>query len=406
MVDKQSSNIKNSLHGFFLSIGTTIAEPAAILPLMIHYFSGSSVLVGVFASLLKGGAIFVQMFSAFYAQSYKFMLPYLRLVFLVRFLAWFSIGIIIKLYGETSPTITLFGIGIALFVFSFSAGFGAIYFKEILAKIFSHKFRGKSMAYRQFFSGLGAIISGATTGWFLQQFDKPDSFAYLFMISAIIMGFGFIIFSTIQEPPKEKIKKREGSFFQFLQKSFKYFYQSKQLKYQILSFLFSYSYLIALPFIILDAKEHIQLNGYIIGLFLSAQMTGRMLSNLLWGKLSSLGKDILVVYLAISLFIISMFLAIMFHDIYIYGIIFFIIGAGIDGTRLAFGNLILIIAPPELRSVYVALQANISSIGLFFPIFGGVILEIANYNMIYFVSVVILLISLFFMKNSYLKTNL
>jgi len=400
LVDKKSSHIKNILHGFFLSIGTTVAEPSTILPLIINYFSGSSILVGLFASLLKGGAIFVQMVSAFYAQSYQYMMPYLRLVFLARFISWFSIGLIIAIFGEDNPTVTLWGIGIALFIFSFSAGFGAIYFKDIQGKIFSNSFRGKSMAYRQFFSGLGAILSGTTVGWFLTVFEPPISFAYLFMISSFIMAIGLIAFGSIEEPPKENVQQRKGSFSQFLKNSFIYFHNSTVLKNQVLAYLFSYSHLIALPFIILDAKNHIDLSGYIIGLLLSVQMAGGMLSNILWGKISSAGDDIKIVYISFSLFIISLMLVIFFHNIYIYTTVFFLIGASIDGVRLAFGNLILIIAPPEKRPLYVALQANISSLGLFFPIVGGLVLSISNYTTIYILSIVMLIIGIYYIRKS------
>jgi len=398
LVDRKSSHIKNVLHGFFLSVGTTVAEPSTILPLIIHYFSSSSLVVGIFASLLKGGAIFVQMVSAFYAQSYRYMMPYLRLVFLARFLAWFGIGVVIAIFGESSPYITLWGVGIGLFVFSFSAGFGAIYFKDIQAKIFSNRFRGKSMAYRQFFSGFGAILSGTTAGWFLATFDPPTSFAYLFMVSAIIMAFGLVAFATIEEPPKEKIKEREESFSSFLKDSFVYFYKSKTLKNQVLAYLFSYAHLIALPFIILDAKENIELSGYMVGSLLSIQMAGGMLSNILWGKISSAGGDIKIIYISFFMFILSFILASLFHNIYIYGVIFFLIGASIDGIRLAFGNLILIIAPQEKRPIYIALQANISSLGLFFPIVGGTILSISSYTTIYVISILLLGVGLIYTK--------
>jgi len=80
MVVKEN-NLKNVLHGFFLAIAMTIAEPSTILPLIVHHFSESVVLVGIFASLLRGGAIVVQLFAAFYAQSFGLVLPYLKRVF-------------------------------------------------------------------------------------------------------------------------------------------------------------------------------------------------------------------------------------------------------------------------------------------------------------------------------------
>ena len=55
--DKKSDHIRNILHGFFLTIGTTIAEPHTILPLIITHFGGGSILIGFFSSLLRGGAI-------------------------------------------------------------------------------------------------------------------------------------------------------------------------------------------------------------------------------------------------------------------------------------------------------------------------------------------------------------
>ena len=284
-MDKFSNHIRNILHGFFLSIGTTIAEPSTILPLIVNYFGGSSILVGLFAALLRGGAIVVQLFAAFQAQSYRLMMPYIRRVFIVRFLAWFFIGVANILFGEDSPNLTLFCIGLGLFLFSFSAGFGAIYFKDIIAKIFSHKFRGKTMAYRQFFSALGGLISGALAGWILSVFEAPQSYGYLFIISSFIMGFGYLSFGTIDEPIKEEVSKRENSFKKFLHNSWILLKGDKDLQVQLKTFLLAYGYLIALPFIILDAQVKIHLDGVAIGSLITTQMVGAMLSNFLWGKL-------------------------------------------------------------------------------------------------------------------------
>ena len=403
MIDKRSSHIKNILHGFFLSIGTTVAEPATILPLIVNYFSSNSMIIGIFASLLKGGAIFVQMISAFYAQSYRYMMPYLRIVFISRFLSWFGIGVVIAIFGEDSPQLTLTLIGIGLFIFSFSAGFGAIYFKEIQAKVFSNSFRGKTMAYRQFFSGLGAILSGATAGVILQNFEPPMSFAYLFMISALIMGIGLVAFASIEEPPKEEIKEKEKSFIKFLKNSMRYFREDQNLRKQVISYTLSYGHLLALPFIILQAEKELDLDGFTIGMFVSVQMLGAMLSNIIWGKLSFKEKNIDIVIVSYILMITSFSLAMFFQNIYIYSLIFFLIGASTDGLRLAFGNLILIVAPKDKRPVYIALQANISSIGLFFPIVGGVLLKFIDYEFLYGLTITMLLYGLFYMRSTHEK---
>ena len=395
-MDKFSNHIRNILHGFFLSIGTTIAEPSTILPLIVNYFGGGSVLVGFFAALLRGGAIVIQLFAAFHAQSYTLMLPYIRRVFIVRFFSWFFIGVAIILFGKDSPNLTLACIGLGLFLFSFSAGFGAIYFKDIIGKIFSHKFRGKTMAYRQFFSGAGGLISGALAGYILESFDAPQSYGYLFIVSSFIMGFGYLSFGTIDEPKKEKVGKKEDSFKKFLHNSWIMLKADKDLQIQLKTFLLAYGYLIALPFIILDAQSKINLTGVAIGSLITTQMVGAMLSNFLWGKLSSRGLNKLTANIAISLQIIAIVIAFTASSLYQYMIVFFLVGAALDGNRIASGNLILALAPVEKRPIYVALQINIVSFGLFFSILGGVILHFFNYTLLYSVASLMLLISLYY----------
>ncbi len=395
-MDKFSNHIKNILHGFFLAIGTTIAEPSTVLPLIVNYFGGSSMLVGFFAALLRGGAIVVQLFAAFHAQTYQLMMPYLRRIFFIRFISWFLIGVAIILFGDNYPNLTLASIGLGLFFFSFSAGFAAIYFREIMAKIFSHKFRGKSMAYRQFFSAVGGLLSGALAGWILHTFEAPQSYGLLFIISSFIMGFGYLSFSLVDEPKKEEVSKKEKSFKEFLSNSFKLLKADKALQTQITTFLFAYGYLIALPFIILHAQDRIDLDGIAIGSLITTQMIGAMISNFLWGKLSGSGRNRLTAKIAISLQIVAILLASSSFSLYEYMVVFFLVGASIDGNRIASSNLILKLAPVDKRPVYIALQMNIVSLGMFFSILGGVILHFLNYEVLYGSAIVTLLIALYF----------
>jgi MFS family permease len=76
--------------------------------------------------------------------------------------------------------------------------------------------------------------------------------------------------------------------------------------------------------------------------------------------------------------------------------VFFLIGAAIDGNRIASGNLILALAPENKRPVYMAIQMNVVSFGLFFSILGGLILHFFNYDVLYGVTLAMLSIALLF----------
>ncbi|SFV57134.1 hypothetical protein MNB_SV-9-493 [hydrothermal vent metagenome] len=392
-IDNPKNNYKNVTHAFFLALAITIAEPSTILPLIIHHFSDSVVMVGLFTSLLRGGAITIQLYAAFHAQAYERVLPYLGKVFLFRFLSWFIIGASIYFIGDSNKSLTLFFIGLGLFFFSFTAGFGAIYFKELQAKIFSKKYRGKTMANRQIAGAIASIVSGSVAGLVLVSFEAPNSYAYLFMVSSLFMIIGFGIFMTIDEPSKKNVSIKEKDFRTFLKNSMKIFKSDKRLQQQILAIFLSFSYLLSMPFVILKANNSFELTGWMLGGFITVQMVGSILgSTFLWRWISNYEK---MLSLAFIFMIIAFLIALFAYNIYTYALIFLFLGVGLDGFSNSSMNLVIEIAPEEKRPVYTAIQTNIVSFGLFFPIFGGFLLQyLHSYSLIYLLTILLLIIGL------------
>jgi len=388
-IDDPKNNYKNVAHAFFLALAITIAEPSTILPLMVHHFSDSMVIVGVFASLLRGGAIMIQLYAAFHAQAYKRVLPYLGKVFFFRWISWFSIGLSIFFIGDSNKALTLFFIGLGLFFFSFTAGFGAIYFKELQAKLFSKKYRGKTMANRQIAGSIASIISGGVAGYVLNHYEAPLNYAYLFMVSSLFMVIGFATFITIEEPVKENVSIKEKYFKTFIQNATVLLKQDKRLQQQIFAIFLSYSYFLSMPFVILNANSSFTLTGWMLGGFITVQMSGSIVgSTFLWRKIHDYEKMLSLSFL----FMIAAFILALFADnVYAYAAIFLLFGLALDGFNISGMNLVIEIAPEDKRPIYTALQTNIVSLGLFFPVLGGIILKfVGSYTVIYFLSIVLL----------------
>ncbi len=388
-LDNPKNNTKNVIHAFFLALAITIAEPSTILPLMVHHFSDSVIMVGIFASLLRGGAITVQLYAAFHAQAYKRVLPYLGKVFFFRWISWFSIGLSIFFIGDSNKPLTLFLIGLGLFFFSFTAGFGAIYFKELQAKLFSKKYRGKTMANRQVAGSIASIISGGVAGYVLNHYEAPLNYAYLFMVSSLFMVIGFVTFVTIEEPIKENVSVKEKHFKTFIKNATVTLKENKRLQRQILAIFLSFSYFLSMPFVILHANSTFTLTGWMLGGFITVQMIGSILgSTFLWRKIHDYEKMLSLSFLfMIAAFIIALFA----NSVYWYAVIFLLFGIALDGFNIAGMNLVIEIAPEEKRPVYTALQTNITSLGLFFPVLGGVILKfVGSYTVIYLLSILLL----------------
>jgi len=395
-INDPKANVRNVLHGFFLAVAVTVAEPSTILPLIVHHFSESVILVGVFASLLKGGAIAVQMWAAFYAQEYRRVLPYMRLVFFFRWFSWFLIGLAIYFVGDSNKTLTLWLIGIGFFGFSFTAGFGAIYFKELLAKVFSKEYRGRTMANRQIFTAIGSILSGGVAGYVLENYEAPLNYAYLFMVSSFLMAIGFIAFGTINEPEKTEVRKKEKSFREFLKNSFSLLKTDKRLKNQVIIILLGFSYLLAYPFVILKANQSFTLTGWMLGGFITIQMIGSIIGSFfLWRKMSDYK---LMLKLSFIFAILSFFVAFFANSPIFYGLVFLFFGLAMDGFSISGMNLVFEIAPEDKRPIYTALQSNITSLGLFFPILGGIILKYSSYNVLYSITILMIGLGLYLTK--------
>jgi len=392
-LDNPKNNYKNISHAFFLSLGITIAEPSTVLPLIVSYFSDNVIMVGLFVSLLRGGAIVIQLYAAFHAQAYKRVLPYLSKVFFFRWISWLLIGLSIYFIGDSNKSLTLFFIGVGLFFFSFSAGFGTIYFKELQAKLFSKKGRGTTMANRQIAGAVASILSAGVTGYVLSNFEAPNSYAYLFMVSSIFLAIGFASFVTIDEPPKEKVLQKEKNFKLFIKNAIKILKKDKRLQQQIAVIFLSFSYFLSMPFVILHANETIVLTGWMLGGFIMVQMFGSIVgSTFLWRRIHNYEK---MLSLAFVFMILAFVVALFADDIYSYALVFLLFGIGLDGFSISGMNLVIEIAPEEQRPLYTALQTNITSVGLFFPIVGGVLLKyLQNYQLIYILSILLLVLGL------------
>jgi len=393
-IDNPKNNQKNIAHAFFLSLAITIAEPSTVLPLIVSHFSDNIVMVGIFVSLLRGGAIVIQLYAAFHAQAYKRVLPYIRKVFFFRWASWLLIGLSIYFIGDSNKSLTLFFIGLGLFFFSFTAGFGTIYFKELQAKLFSKKYRGKTMANRNIAGAIASILSAGVAGYVLSNYEPPMSYAYLFLVSSMLMAIGFFSFITIDEPEKEKVLQKEKNFKLFIKNATKLLKSDKRLQEQIFVIFLSFSYFLSLPYVIIHANETIELTGWMLGGFIMVQMVGSILgSALLWRRISNYEKMLSLSFV----FIILAFSVALFADnIYSYALIFLLFGIGLDGFSISGMNLVIEIAPQEKRPIYAAVQTNITSIGLFFPILGGVILKyLDSYELIYTLSIALLSLGLF-----------
>jgi MFS family permease len=144
-----------------------------------------------------------------------------------------------------------------------------------------------------------------------------------------------------------------------------------------------------MPFVILNANNSFELTGWMLGGFISVQMVGSIIGSMfLWRKIDDYEQ---MLSLSFIFMIAAFILAIFATSVYAYGVIFLLFGIALDGLSISGMNLVIEIAPEDKRPIYTALQTNIVSLGLFFPILGGVLLKfVGSYELIYMLSIAML----------------
>ncbi len=146
-----------------------------------------------------------------------------------------------------------------------------------------------------------------------------------------------------------------------------------------------------MPFVILNANSSFTLTGWMLGGFITMQMLGSILgSTFLWRRVHDYEQ---MLSLSFVFMIVAFVIAFFANDIYSYAIVFLLFGTSLDGFNISGMNLVIEIAPEDKRPIYTALQTNITSLGLFFPILGGVILKYtSSYAFIYILTIGLLIL--------------
>ncbi len=214
------------------------------------------------------------------------------------------------------------------------------------------------------------------------------------MVSSLFMAIGFIIFSTIEEPPKEKTLEKEKDFKTFIKNAIQLLKKERRLEQQILVIFLSFSYYLAMPFVILNANSSFTLTGWMLGGFITMQMVGSIIgSTFIWRSIHHYEK---MLSLSFIFMIVAFILALFAENIYLYALVFLLFGTALDGFNISSMNLVIEIAPEDKRPIYTALQTNITSLGLFFPILGGILLTyVESYTFIYLLTILLLSLGLF-----------
>ncbi len=151
-----------------------------------------------------------------------------------------------------------------------------------------------------------------------------------------------------------------------------------------------------LPFYILYAKETVGISGAMVGVFLSVQMAGSIVSSAVAGYVSDHCGPKLVIIATLVSGILAPVLAIssVSKSVWIYGIVFFAVGWTIGSSWIGLTNFLLEMAGPRERRTFIGAMNTASAPTMFLPLVGGLIVQVVSYRAVFAVTALAFMIAL------------
>ena len=396
------------IHGILFLGGEAFYNPDTILPIFLDHFTKSKTLIGLSSALIGklGGiaSVFPQLLVANKMENKIHKKPLLIFAITVRALSWGILAFTTYIFNNSYPHLTIFFLFVTLILHTFMGGIAAVPFFDIWGKSLPSNLRGRFFGYRQLWGGILAIGSGLIVKNILgnNTIEFPYNFALLFFLVFIFLSISYIALGSVKEPT-EKVYKNQLPFKDFLKKAFLIIKKNNNYKKFIMVEILVGAGGMALPFYVLYLKDLLNINLGTVGMLLSAQMLGSVLSNILWAHLSDFvgNKKVIQISSFAGLMVPIIALMIQFKSELLYFLLFAIIGFFIAGRTIGKTNYVLDIAPSKDRPIYISLTGTLLFPVSLFPLIGGLIAQYISYNILFIITSIPILLG--FILSFYLK---
>jgi len=381
-------------NGIFFNIGLAFLSGSTVLPIFMSHLTTSKVLVGLATSIENIGWHLPQLFVAAATIHYSKQLGVYTQAAILRGTAFLGIVLAIFLLGDRNHSLLLVLFFLLFTFFSVSGGLAAVAFIDIVGKTIPPNKRGTYFGMRMFFGGGLAALTGILVNKILGSYSFPTNFGVLFCFALLTVVIGLGSFALVKEPVLATPRPHKSLKENFLE-AFSLFQTDATFLLLFLVRITVGAFTLAYPFYILYAQKTLNIKPEAAGLFLSFEMIGYLVSNLLWAYLSNQINNRLVLLLAAVCSALPPLVALtnwLFPlPLVLYALVFFFLGATNSGLFVGFFNYLLEIAPEEKRPLYVGFIHTVIFPTYFLSVLGGIIIQLTNFRILFGLTLIIAL---------------
>ena len=385
-------------NGIFFNIGLAFLSGSTVLPVFMAHLTDSKVLIGLATSIENIGWHLPQLFVAAATIHYSRQLGVYTRAAILRTITFLGIVVSIFILGDNNHSLLLILFFLLFTFFAVSGGLAAVSFMDIVGKTIPANKRGTYFGMRMFIGGGLAALSGILVKNILGGYSFPTNFGLLFSLALVTVILGLGSFGSVKEPvlanPRPHKPLKENCL-----EAFSLFQTDATYKLLFLVRITIGAFTLAYPFYILYAQKTLNIKPEAAGIFLSFEMLGYLVSNILWAYLSNRINNRMVLLLSAicSVFppVIALINSLWSLPVGLYALAFFFLGATNSGLFVGFFNYLLEIAPEEKRPLYVGFIHTVIFPTYFLSVLGGIIIQLTNFRVLFALTLFLALVSVY-----------
>ena len=375
----------------FFGLGLTFASTTTILPAFVATLTDNKILIGAIGAIWTGGWLLPQIFAAHYLSDKPRKWPIMfwgELVgrpIIAVFVAW------LLLAGPRYPGLTLLFFFVAIAYFVITDAVVALTWFDMMGKALSPDVRGRMIGVGQVVTGLAALGAGVVIHYVLGPTGPayPLNFAIIFGLASLAFTISEISCAFIVEPP-EAVADQRPTLREYLPQLARLIRTDPSFGRVTLVRLLAGLGGLASTFYVIYATRVLNLPPASIGLFAGAATLGTALAGIGLGfAVDRLGAHRVIQITAWCQFAVPA-LALLFHlglfgpaVLYLYPLLYVLLGIFNSSDVLGFLNYVLEIAPPGQRPTYMGLTNTLLGVLILVPLVGGWILERSSYPLLF-----------------------
>ncbi len=388
----------SALNHFFVEGSMTLSDPGTVLPLMIVDMGGSPVMAGLVPSLRFFGWLLPQFFVAGWLQRLQRFLPVVRMFESVRVVLYLALAGLLVWLAPTQPELLL-GIVTVLFVVTrVAAGSSAVARAELVARIVPPQERSTLVSLRSLTGDIGGVLAGLGVSYILAPGRAPYPYNYAWLMGLSGLGFlcGVCALSLVVEPSQASHGK-VVNLGQQIRRVPALLRNDRCYALFVAARAAATGLSIAEPFYVLFAVEVLGAPPSLVGLYLSARMVMRTLSNLIWARTCRNQGNLWTFRLARLLGLAAPLGVLVFalaHGLwwqagvpeyagYLFALVFAIQGFAVSCDNVSRTAYLYDIAPENDRPTYIGLSNTLLGPLYFLPTLGGLLVQAMGYASVF-----------------------